>query len=63
MGAEPVGKVSPDVAEGFCVALCLELLMPDISYREADGPLDVHLPLHVCLSARPQGALKISGSA
>lgn len=45
------------------MALCLELLMPNISYRAADGPLDMHLPLNVCLSVCPQGALKISGGA
>lgn len=45
------------------MALCLELLMPNVSYRAADGPLDMHLPLNVCLSTCLQGALKIAAGA
>lgn len=45
------------------MALCLELLRPNVSYRPAAGPLDVHLPLNVCLRVCPWGALEIPGDA
>lgn len=44
------------------MALCT-LLMPNISYSAADGPLDMHLPLMFVYLRVPKGALKISGDA